>query len=527
MPAATALTGDAAVACDFSEEVPVYNGVDEPPVDGTVIYVTTSHDLMIHCDEEPEDVLLAQDVDSASPTGWPCVLGLGIGAGDYSPTPMLLNLQTNESIEFAFTHPTMTQVRDFGSGFTGQSPFVATALVDEPSVWTLTDQRTMETRTLSDLGGVEWPRNTHVYISDNGTHGNYAIAVHDSSASTNHQPALAQPEDFPGEILLVSGSLDTVSWIDIPDDMPTPTAIQISPDGEHVAVVGKDEAQTPGRATISILRTSDNTELTRTESFIHTVPPNIIWVNDGDALTYPASGTLMKLDAKQGSTPEPLLESDERLFALSATHDPDVVIISEFTAPISEWRGESDRVYAINTRTGEVVTYEGRTLRSIPSSGNAFHVQSVIILIEEDASGDVLTRVVDPSTGDILIEGPFAPSDDPAWLGDSTEAVPVDSLALSIDRSVTAFTMRDHQSLIVADVSGGTPDAREIAFPEFTPPEGDWSTQVRLSPDGSTVQLSIFTNQVNLQWVLDLSDPDATWEEIPAGVWVDFMPAVP
>ena len=39
---------------------------------------------------------------------------------------MLLNLLTNASVEFSFTNPTMTQVRDMG--FTGQSPFVAIAL---------------------------------------------------------------------------------------------------------------------------------------------------------------------------------------------------------------------------------------------------------------------------------------------------------------------------------------------------------------------------------------------------------------
>lgn len=521
VPDATALTGNSGAACDFSDEVPVYNGVDEPPVDGTAIYVTTSHDLMIRCDEEPEDVLLAQDVDSANPAGWPGIITLAIGAGDYSPIPMLLNLQTSKSIEFTFTHPTMTQVRDMG--FTGQSPFIATALVDEPSTWTLTDQRTMESRTLSELGEVEWPRNTPIYIADNGPQGTYAIAVHDSFASANHQPALTQPEGFPGEILLVSGSLDNASWIDIPDDIMESTALVISPDGEHVAVLGKDRPETSERSVISILRTSDGTEVARTEPFVYNGMPHIIWVNDSSAVIYHESGALMLLDTRQGSTPESMLESSGRLFTLRKTYHPDIFAISESSVPAEEWRGEADRAYAVNTRTGEVDTYEGVVWQPASTTGTAREMQPVIVTIDPEGSS---TRVLDPSTGTTLIDIPMTPTGDQSdWAQEEWQ--PADTLALSNDGGTAAFTIQDQRTLIVANVSGDQPDARQIDFPEFTPPQGDWSTQVRLSPNGSTVQLSIYTNRVNLQWVLDLSESDATWEEIPQGTWMEFMPSVP
>jgi hypothetical protein len=443
---------------------------------------------------------------------------LAICAGQHSPSPMLLNLLTNASVEFSFTNPTMTQVRD--TGFTNQSPFVATALVGEPSIWTLTDQRTMETRTLSELGGVEWPRNTPVYISENGAQGTYAIAVHDRSRSTNHQPVLLQPEGFPGELLLVSGSLDNVSWIDIPDDMTAPGSAIISPDGEHVAVLGKKRPEISDPSFISIIRASDGAEVTRTELFMLNALPNMIWINDGGTLVYAESGALMMLDTDTGSTQELLLESSGRLFALSKTYDPDVITIAESSVPIEEWRGESDRLYAVNTRTGSVETFDGLVWQPASYTGNAWGMQPVIVMIEQGEADETSTRVIDPSTGEILIDVPMAPI---GAQSNSAEAdwQPTDPLALSAD------TIRDHQTLIVANVSGDQPEGRQIAFPEFTPPDGAWSTQVRLSPDGSTVQLSVYTNLVNMQWTLDLTDTNAAWKEIPDGVWVEHMPAMP
>src|SRR5690606_21182490 len=133
--------------------------------------------------------------------------------------------------------------------------------------------------------------------------------------------ALLQPDGFPGEIMLVPGSLDNVTWIDVPDDLTSPYSIHFSPDGEHLAVLDLPRIHTPGSATVAILRTSDGAEVTRTDTFDYTDYPNPIWVNDGSALVYPQSGALMMLDAEEASTPQPLLESSERLFGLSATHD--------------------------------------------------------------------------------------------------------------------------------------------------------------------------------------------------------------
>lgn len=525
-PLATAEPGKAPLACDFSEEVPVYNGVDEPPSNGTVIYVTTSHELMIRCDEEPEDVLLAQDVDSASPTGWPGVLLVaGSGSGNALPKHLLLNLLASESVEFTFTNPGMTKVGDWG--FTSRSPFIATAVAGKPSVWMLTDQRSMESRTLSDLGRVEWPRNASIYISHNGQEGTYAIAVHDRARAPITGSVLSQPEGFPGEILLISGSLNNVSWIDIPDDIVAPISLEISPDGRHVAALGLSDPETPERATISVLRTSDGAEVARTDTFDYDELPNTFWVNDGEALVYPQSGAVMMLEAEEGSAPQLLLESGDRLFALSATYDADIVTISESSAPETGWKGESDRVHAINTRTGSVKTFEGQVWRPGAIGVNAWHVQSVLILIDPEEGESGTTRVIDPSTGDELLRVPYVPAEDDAAPGTYRNAFPADTLAVSADRGTTAFTIRDQRILIVANVSAEGAMAREVPFPEFTSPERAWSAQVHVSPGGSTVQFTAYTDQMNMQWTLDLTDPDATWQKIPEDVWVDVMPAMP
>src|SRR5690606_10458478 len=102
---------------------------------------------------------------------------------------------------------------------TGRSPFVVTALPDGAPRWALTDLRSMESRSLDELGGVEWPRNSDVYLAENGVEGTFALAVFNPSLTLEEGPALLQPDGFPGEIMLVPGSLDNVTWIDVPDDL--------------------------------------------------------------------------------------------------------------------------------------------------------------------------------------------------------------------------------------------------------------------------------------------------------------------
>ncbi len=525
VPEATALAGNAATSCDFSAEVPVYNGVDEPPVDGTVLYVTTSHELKLHCAEEPEDIVLVDDVEHATATLWPGVVNLGIGVDATFPAPVFLNVLTNERIEYGRENSAMTrQGTMYG---TLRSQFVVTAMPDDPSMWALTDLRSMSIRSLSDLAGVEWPRNSDVYVAENGEQGTYAISVFNPSLTLEDGPALLQPDGFPGEIMLVSGSMDNITWIDVPTDLSSPYSIYVSPDGTHVAVMDVPRPESQGRATIVILDASDGAEVARSDTFDYAEIPDIIWVNDGSALVYPQSGALMMLSATEGSAPQPLLESEDRLFSLNATYDPGVVTISESGVPEREWQGESDRVYTVNTRTGSVKTIEGRTWQPGSSNLPALQAQSAIILVDRDDSASAVTRVIDPATGRVLIELPIAPSDDQSVPGRDNTSSRADTLATSVDRGTVAFTIRDSESMIVASVSADQQGAREIPFPEFTPPAGDWSTQVDLSPGGSVLLLTIYNNQASMTWTLDLISPGTAWQEVPDGTWVTYMPAMP
>ncbi len=521
VPEATALAGNAATSCDFGAEVPVYNGVFEPPVDGTVLYVTTSHELKMHCAEEREDIVLADDVDHATATHWPGVVNLGIGADATFPAPVFLNVLTNERIEYGRENSAMTRQGTMYA--TLRSPFVVTAMPDDPSTWALTDLRSMSTRSLSDLAGVEWPRNSDVYVAENGTQGTYSISVFNPSLTLEDGPALLQADGFPGEIMLISGSLDNVSWIDVPDDLTSPYSVHISPDGEHIAVVDMPRPQSPGKATIAILRTSDGAEVTRTDEFNHSQMPDIFWVNDGNALVYAQSGSVMTLQAEEGSAPQALLESDERLFDLRATNDPDVLTVSESGASSGEWRGESDRVYAINTRTDDVEAFEGRVWQPGTYTHPALRTQSVTILVDDESGQDGSTTVIDPATGETLLDLPFMPITG----GNSSERFPNDSLALSINRGTTAFTIREQETLIVINVSGDGSGAREIPFPDFTPPDEDWSTQVDFSPDGTYLLFSIYNESVNTLWVMDLDASGAMWKEVPGETFVTYMPAMP
>lgn len=520
-PLATAEPGKAPLACDFSEEVPVYNGVDEPPVDGTVLYVTTSHELMLRCDEEPEDILLADNVDFVTATHWPGVINVGIGVGEVEPETVFLNVLTSERVTYSRGNSPMTQQGTMYA--TMRSPYFVSALPEDPGAWALTDLRSMETRSLDELGGVEWPRNSDVYVAENGAQGTYAFAAVNPSLTRGMGPALVQPQGFPGEIMLVSDTLDNVTWIDVPEDLTSPDSVHVSPDGKHITVVNRPGSESPGETTIVILDASDGTEVTRTNTLGLADSPGLLWVNDGEALVYVQPDALMMLEAAESSTAQTLLESNERLFDLKATHDPDVVTLSESGASISQWRGESDRVHAINTRTGSVETFEGRVWHPGTFTLPALRTQSIIILVDDEVNQNGSTRIIDSTTGKEILERPYMPIDG----GGGSERFPSDSLALSIDLGTSAFTVREQETLVVADVRGANPEAREVPFPDFTPPEGEWSTQVDLSPNGMYLQFAVYNETTHKQWVMDLRDSGAAWQDVPEGTWMTYMPAVP
>src|SRR5699024_3384063 len=65
-PESTPVTNNAISACDFSQSVPIYAGIDSPDVDGTVLYITSSGDLTLACPEESEPIVLMHGVTTVS-----------------------------------------------------------------------------------------------------------------------------------------------------------------------------------------------------------------------------------------------------------------------------------------------------------------------------------------------------------------------------------------------------------------------------------------------------------------------------
>ncbi|HYH11126.1 MAG TPA: hypothetical protein VD789_02135, partial [Thermomicrobiales bacterium] len=62
--------------CDFSEDIPIFNGVDESPWDGTAVLLTTAGEVVLSCPEEPEGTVLMQTSPHGTvvPLEWPGVV---------------------------------------------------------------------------------------------------------------------------------------------------------------------------------------------------------------------------------------------------------------------------------------------------------------------------------------------------------------------------------------------------------------------------------------------------------------------
>ena len=95
---ATAEPENASTTCDFRESVPIYSGVDSPPVDGTVLYITSSGDLTLACPEEPQPIVLSHNVSMASATNVPGVVQIHLPNGNLTDVVMM-NVMTKEWIQ--------------------------------------------------------------------------------------------------------------------------------------------------------------------------------------------------------------------------------------------------------------------------------------------------------------------------------------------------------------------------------------------------------------------------------------------
>lgn len=511
-------------ACDLSHDIPIFPKVDESPMRGTALLVTTTGDLVLTCPDEPEPVVLLSGVEQAAHTSWPGVVYTNSPyAQGEMPDVTYVSLITGESVGIGkWGNGSVQGQREFVS-----SPWLVHPSDDDSGRWAITDFRTMESHLLDDVSGVTWPAASADSISLNinisFSEDSGVLAVWPGHPYTDVDPA----EDVSwavdaeaiaeGDALIINNSLDDVHWIDLPADLPPVRDMRLSPDGTHLALIGSGsiwDAQ-PVRA-VSIVDVATGEEVARSEEGVYrgNFELSATWVQDGHALAYLQNEALNLLTLDGES--RVLLTVDGEVVNLRNTVDPDVVNVSRMQA--EEVATETpDQVraltYVVNTRTADVVEVEGSDLRN---TWGWEQPASVVMLIGTvDVAAETTTyRLVDAVTGeDIAGLDELVAQNGQYGQPEGGK----NSFTSSMDGSATAVGIGDGPLWVIQETEGII-EAREVAAPIAWGMGPFNFASVLLSPNGTMLSLTVNGDESRTRYLLDLTDIDAGWAEIPSTV---------
>jgi hypothetical protein len=499
-------TPEPAYACDFSADIPIFRQVDESPIEGTALLLTTTGNLVLVCPEEPEPVLLASGLDGVWPERWPGVVSGSSGMPeDGNFQSKAINITTGQIAEIQGSSLDM-QATGFDERI--QSPWILAPSVDDPAAWAITDVRTMESRLLSDVLGITLPQNARLIVSESGS-GAIAIGIDPLAAGNPRDPLQ------PGDVAIIDTSLDAPRWITLPEGIPLTHAMLFAPDGQHLAI--RNSTGGSSSTVITVISASDGSEVAQSEGVMTAEPSlNMAWAQGGKALVFVQDSHLGMLRTTGDTQPVTLLESTDQLGHLRNTYDPDVVtVVRNQAEEVATETPElaQPRMYSVNTATGNVITIDGVDVHE--TYGWAFPSTHYLVLADTwiRDSEPAIYHVVDAATGEE--SGTLTDVTLPDSLG--LPGLGYRSLVASNDGSTEVIGFGSSQLYLVR-YADGEPDVRQLTSPPGVAEANNLTVDLSLSSDGSMLSLTINGDESRTRWLLPLDGESDTWIEVPSTV---------
>jgi hypothetical protein len=496
-----------AYACDFSRDIPIFQQVDESPVEGTALLVTSGGDLVLSCPEEPDPIVLTSGVNQVSPLYWPGIVSV-LGTGAPGTQPMtIVNVMAGGMVDVGIPPESMTDPWTQPT----DTPWLVAPAAGNPGDWTITDLRNMNSRLYSDLAGDQVPEGAVLAARASG---DTLVVAPWIPASEVDPGAIPQGKGMPPTALVVNGSLDATNMIDLPDNLPPIVDLRLAPDGRHLALLASENVAPPEGATLySVIRTADGNEVGRSgDTPVQNPREAVAWIQGGAAFAYVQDSSLMLLPIDGDGTPEPLLDVNDSLAVLRTTYDPDVITVStmQFDEVDTETPGDVQfLMYSVNTATGESIAIEGYDARAV----YWWELPPTRYLVLSDSQTDDTTpttyRVVDAVTGEpvgTLPDASLAPLEGHVSLGRN-------ALAISDDGDTMVIAFNATQVWLLREVDG-EPDIRQLPATPGLDPDSLISADLAISPDGSLLTMTMDNGEGD-RFLLDLTDPGAAWSVYP------------
>lgn len=507
---------DPAYACDFSADMPIISQVDESPVEGTAVLLTTTGDLILTCPEEPEPIILASDIGQAAPTSWPGIVytATPLAEGTVQTEATYVNILTGKTVTIGIPQSESTQ----GINLSPSSPLLVHPMANTPEQWAVTDLRTMETRNLSSFveEPAAFPPATPIMVSESG--GVTVIGLKTANGIEG-QGHLVDVDGLPGTLLVLNAATNESRWINIPTDLDPIIDMTIAPNGTYLALKTSDaEGDDPrGTVTYTIISTSDGTQVAQSEG-IDDPGTQTLWAADGDAFVYTNGGNLMRLDP-QSTTGEPatLLESSDVLSNPRLTYDPMVINIDsiqqEEVATETPDQVRAPQVLVVNVASGDISTIDGTDTSINLQPYEAVSRFMVIADTYVTSSEPATYRVVDAATGEELrqitdVVTPIGPGGY-ANLG-------LHAVASTQDGSTEVFGYNPGQLWLMT--MSDEPVVRQLAPISGREDATQGMVSIFLSPDGSMLSLTIEGDESRTRWLLPLDAETDEWIEVPSTV---------
>lgn len=529
-------------ACDFSQDIPIIPDVNEIPIDGTVLYIDNrgdhsenpTGDLMLRCEGEPEDVVLASDVKSVGPAeGMPGIVATYAPGDGESTTLTYINITTGDSFvagssnaDHGFAQST------WDTYFSGSYLFVN----DKDGLLVALDTRTMTASTIVELFGEGIPESFNLIHGSSKDNSLLALAVAVAEPLTDGTMALSTPHagdtGAEGDILLLDSETQETNWLTIPGDDAYIQALIPSPDGSMVAVVLGNGDATSSQASVILFSNVDGEVLAESDTF---ESPNVetLWSDSGLVIQSRSDLLLLPSD---GSDTVILysMEGSDTLHGLKPTMDPNVVVVISTicSGECSLTDPETDAgVTSINVATGETIRFEGVNAAYL-DWGSAI---TLLLMVDPTITyPDPATyTAIDPVSGDVVAEFTDVPGI--ALVPRQRPIIGAQSISTSESGIVTVVSI-GLTNMFELRSDGTTHSSRRLPAPgnwDFGDSGWDLTGVVAVSPQGTKLFSAGQEDEGRFRYILDLTDPNAEWITIENTVvssdrgFIQFVEGVP
>lgn len=538
VPMATADTADVVksiTACEFHGDIPILASVEYSEYKGTALYLWKDQspdqwatgDLVLRCAGEA-DVVLASDVYSASPGPMDGIVSLhqypNPATAPENGVGSFLNVMTGEMISFGTTTQPLT-LANGGTDFL-RSEWVLGVSSDEPSVLEIANLRTMETRPISEFSNVvPSERNAPWAVSVDGS---IVIGFRYPYGIEENDGSIIRGDEMPGDLLVIDGEFENAHWISIPDGLTSIKEAWLAPNGDYLAVANyTGDSFTEEQRSYAILSTADGHLVSQSEGSARYDNASVSWVQDGTAIAFAEQHALRVLPAEDGAFAETLLETEGNLFAPRTTYDVSTVVIQEY--PTQDESGADvageHAAHIVNIESGEAISIEGRDVNGMIGW---IPVVNTLAMVTPDSSEPETATLsfYDAVSGQHLenVDGvPYPYSTSPS----TRPLIGKASIGATPDATTTFLTLGSHY-MFVTEVVDGQAQVRQLPMLPEPYSEANSGVSVDISDDGSMVSVIRSNDEAQIRFVLDLTDPETGWQEVPTheashGVNVSFV----